>query len=217
MSFFSSPLPWLDKPATARRAADLILRSSLLAGGFVGYVDHAEGQPWWVPPRGGRRFREAMEKRLETAPFRAPADAVERALVHLAEHHRSVSSGTFVFVLSDLVPTPSDAAWFDALQRRWDVVPVVIQDPVWEQSFPDVSGMAVPFVDAGTGRVSLAALREHEAAERREANERRYSELVRELQGLAMDPVVVSSHEHRDVVFSFLSWADQRLLTRGRP
>ena len=31
-----------------------------------------------------------------------------------------------------------------------------------------------------------------------------------------MDPVVVVSHDHKDVVFSFLSWADQRLFTRGR-
>ncbi len=94
---------------------------------------------------------------------------------------------------------------------------MIVQDPIWEQSFPDVSGAAVPFADASTGRVSLAAMREHEAAERREENETRFRELVREFHGLAMDPVVVSSHEHRDVVFSFLSWADQRLLTRGRP
>jgi hypothetical protein len=31
-----------------------------------------------------------------------------------------------------------------------------------------------------------------------------------------MDPVLVSSHDHREVVLSFLSWADQRLFTRGR-
>jgi hypothetical protein len=31
-----------------------------------------------------------------------------------------------------------------------------------------------------------------------------------------LDPVLVSSHDQRDVVFSFLSWADQRLFTRGR-
>jgi hypothetical protein len=31
-----------------------------------------------------------------------------------------------------------------------------------------------------------------------------------------MDPLVVSSHENRDIAFSFLSWADQRLFTRGR-
>ena len=104
-----------------------------------------------------------------------------------------------------------------ALERRFEIVPVIVQDPIWEQSFPDVSGVAVPFADAATGRVSLATLREHEAAERREANETRFRELVRELHALAMDPVVVSSDEHRDVVFSFLTWADQRLLTRGRP
>ena len=92
---------------------------------------------------------------------------------------------------------------------------MIVQDPIWEQSFPDVSGAAVPFADAPPA----ASHWPHSASTRRPsgANETRFRELVREFHGLAMDPVVVSSHEHRDVVFSFLSWADQRMLTRGRP
>ena len=52
--------------------------------------------------------------------------------------------------------------------------------------------------------------------ERREANEARLRDLLRSLRALDMDPVVVSSHEWREIVQVFLSWADQRLFTRGR-
>jgi hypothetical protein len=106
--------------------------------------------------------------------------------------------------------------WLQALERQWEIVPVVIQDPIWEQSFPDVSGAAVRFVDAESGRPAVAALTEGEALERREANERRRAELLQDLRALDMDPVFVSSHDVRDVFYAFLSWADQRLFTRGR-
>jgi hypothetical protein len=55
-----------------------------------------------------------------------------------------------------------------------------------------------------------------EAADCRHANGERRRALLAELRALDMDPVLVSSHEHREVVLSFLSWADQRLFTRGR-
>jgi uncharacterized protein (DUF58 family) len=214
MSFFSSPLPWLDKPAAVRRTADLILRSALLAGGFVGYLDHADGAPWWVPPRGGRRLRELMEKRLDTAPFRAPANTVELGLAHLAEHNRSVSSGTFVFVLSDLIPAPAAEAWFEALQRKWDVVPVVVQDPVWELSFPEVDGIAVPLRNPRTGRVAPALLRAGEAAARREANEERFAVLLDRFRSLDLDPVVLTSSDPVDILAGFLDWAGGRRTRR---
>ncbi len=55
-----------------------------------------------------------------------------------------------------------------------------------------------------------------EARELREANERRWGDLLYDLRALDLDPVVVESHDHRDVVSAFLKWADQRLFTRGR-
>jgi hypothetical protein len=79
-----------------------------------------------------------------------------------------------------------------------------------------VSGVAVPFLDADTGRVAVAALTASEAARRRQENESRFHELLRTLRALDLDPVLVSSHAWRDVVLAFLTWADQRLLTRGR-
>jgi len=79
-----------------------------------------------------------------------------------------------------------------------------------------VSGVVVPFVEPDGAGVSLAALTEREARELRETNEKRFEDLLYGLQALDMDPVVVDSHEPRDIESAFLSWADQRLFTRGR-
>ena len=87
----------------------------------------------------------------------------------------------------------------------------MIQDAVWEQSFPAVGGIAIPFEGAGLVRLSEA-----EAERRREANEERRRSLLYDLRALDLDPVLVSSHERHDVFSSFLTWADQRLFTRGR-
>jgi uncharacterized protein (DUF58 family) len=152
MAAFGAPLPWLDKAEAMRQAAELVIDSALIVGGFVGYLDHGGGGPYWVPPRGGRRLAELRQDRLPANEFGAPADGLERALEHLAHHRRSVTSGSFVFVLSDFLPLPSEDVWLAALEHRWDLVPVVIQDPVWEQSFPDVGGIVVPLREPATGR-----------------------------------------------------------------
>jgi hypothetical protein len=93
---------------------------------------------------------------------------------------------------------------------------VIIQDPVWEQSFPEVGGTVVPFADPETGDVTLVRFAEAEVEARREANEARLRDLLHTFRALDMDPVVISSHEQRELAFSFLTWADQRLFTRGR-
>ena len=212
MSVFSDGWPWLHKPEAIRQAATLIGDSAVAARGLLGYFDEADGDVYWRPPRSERELGRLDLDR----PFRAPEDTLARGLAHLARQRRDLPAGSFVFCLSDFLVHPSRDDWMWALERQWEIVPVVIQDPIWEQSFPDVSGAAVRFVDAESGRPAVAALTEREAGERREANERRRHELLRDLRALDMDPVLVSSHDVRDVFYSFLSWADQRLFTRGR-
>ncbi len=212
MSVFSADWPWLRKPDALREATTLIGASAVAARGLLGYFDEAEGDARWLPPRGSHQ----LELVTDADSFAAPPDTIERGLAYLVEQRRDLPAGSFVFVVSDFLAPPPREAWLRALERRWEIVPVLIQDPVWEQSFPDVSGAVVPFVDPETGRVTLVRLPAAECAERRETNERRHSELVRGLRALDMDPVVVSSHDRKDVVFAFLTWADQRLFTRGR-
>jgi uncharacterized protein (DUF58 family) len=207
MSLFGEEWPWLHKPAAIREAVRLIGNSAVAARGLLGYFDEGEEAPFWHPPRSeGELGRLDLER-----PFGAPEDTLVRGLRYLIEQRRDLPAGTFVFVLSDFLVAPARDDWLWALERRWEIVPVVIQDPVWEQSFPDVAGVVVPFGEAGLVRLSTS-----EVDKRRESNEERRRELLYELRALDLDPVLVSSHEPRDVLFSFLSWADQRLFTRGR-
>ena len=148
---YGPPLPWLDKPEAMRTVVELVLASAGAAGGFVGYLDYADGEPHWRQPKGERKLIELRDERLWSTEYGGPADWLERSIDHLATHTRAVTPGTFVFLLSDFIPSPSDEVWLAAIEHRWDVVPIVIQDPTWEQSFPDVDGIVVPLRDPRGG------------------------------------------------------------------
>ena len=215
LSFFSPPLPWLDKGEAMRQATEIVVASAAQAGGFVGYLDFADGEPFWLPPRGERRLAHLREERVREAGWRAPKDGVDRSLEHLFEHRRNVTAGSFVFVLSDFLDPPARETWLTAVEHLWDVIPVVIQDPVWEQSFPDVSGIVVPLRDPRSGRVTHVRLSRKEVAERRRANEERLLALLDELTMLDLDPVLLSSSEPSEILASFLDWNEFRRARRG--
>ncbi len=210
MSIFAPELPWLCKPEAIRHATDVIGASAIAARGLLGYLDEGDGETYWHPPRSSHGLE------LAERPFGAPADTLARGLRYLTEQRRDLPAGTFVFVVSDFLEQPSKDEWLWALERRWEIVPVVVQDPVWEQSFPDVGGAVIPLADPAGGGVDLVRIPAAETASRRSENEARLARLLFELRALGLDPVVVSSHDHRDVVLSFLGWADERLFTRGR-
>ena len=214
MAHFAPPLPWLDKPAAMRQVVELVLASAGASGGFVGYLDFADGDPHWRQPKGERKLLEIRDERLMSSEFGSPPDWLERSIAHLAERRRAASAGTFVFVLSDFIPPPSRELWLTATEHRWDIVPVVIQDPTWEQSFPDVSGLVVSLRDAATGRVSSVRLRRGEAAARRAANEERTRELLETFRASDVDPVVVSSSDPAEILAEFLIWSDLRRTRR---
>ncbi|MEX2612566.1 MAG: DUF58 domain-containing protein [Gaiellaceae bacterium] len=214
MSCFAAPLPWLDKPLAMRNAVELILASAGAAGGFVGYLDYADGEPHWRQPKGERKMIELQDPRLWSSEFDGPADWLERSLAHLADHPRAVTPGTFVFVLSDFLPPPSKETWLAAIEHRWDLVPVVIQDPTWEQSFPDVSGIVVPFRDSDTRRVAPLRLRRKEAAACKADNEERVRDLLETFRQLDIDPILVSSSDRAEILGPFLAWTDLRRTRR---
>jgi uncharacterized protein (DUF58 family) len=214
MACYGPPLPWLDKPRAMRTVVEIVLASAGAAGGYVGYLDYADGEPHWRQPKGERKLIELRDERLWSMEYEGPTDWLERSFDHLASHTRAVTPGTFVFVLSDFIPQPSSALWLTALEHRWDVVPIVIQDPTWEQAFPDVDGIVVPLRDARTGRVSSARLRRREVAARREQNEERMTTLLETFRFLDIDPVVVSSSDRAEILAEFLVWTDLRRTRR---
>jgi uncharacterized protein (DUF58 family) len=214
MACYGPPLPWLDKPRAMRTVVELVLASAGAAGGFVGYLDYADGEAHWRQPKGDRKLIELRDERLWSKEYGGPADWLERSVDHLASHTRAVTPGTFVFLLSDFIPASAPDVWLTAIEHRWDVVPVVIQDPVWEQSFPDVDGIVVPMRDARSGRVSSVRLRRKEVVAQREQNRQRTEALLDTFRQLDIDPVVVTSSDRGDVLAEFLLWTDLRRTRR---
>jgi uncharacterized protein (DUF58 family) len=211
MGIRSSALRRLDKPAALLAVIDLIGMSAGAARSLTGYVDHAEGEVYWRPPR-SQRFAEpgTLDR-----PFRAPADALALGLEHLHRHRRELPTQAFVFVVSDFIVMPDPSVWQRALEHRWELVPVVVQDPVWEQTFPDVGGITIPYADPKTGGVVPVYLTREEVEQRRLEHETRLAELTRLFRSLGAEPVVVGSHDPGDVLASFLRWADLRVMARG--
>jgi uncharacterized protein (DUF58 family) len=211
MSIRSSTLRRLDKPQALLEAISLIGQSATAARSLTGYLDYADGEAHWRAPRTEARAAPGSYERN----FHAPHDSVSRALEFLAEHRRDLPTQAFVFVLSDFVLPPDLAVWQRALEHRWELVPVLIQDPVWERSFPDVGGITVAYADPETGTVHPVYLTRREALRLRDAHERRWEERVRAFRSLGVEPVVVHSHDAGDVLGAFLRWADLRQMWRG--
>jgi len=213
MGLYPEPLPWLSKREAQRQAAISIAVSAAAARADIGSLDFGGGEASWLPP-GRRDHAWLVAERAEEAPFDAPEDSLARALEFLAERRTDVPGGTFLFVLSDFLTSPEAHAWVDAVGHGWDVVPVVIQDPVWERSWPDAGGVAVPIADPRGGRTALVRLSRREAANLRREHEERYAAILVELQSIGLRPVEIASAEPQAVDETFLAWAEER--RRGR-
>ena len=120
-------------------------------------------------------------------------------------------AATLVFVLSDFAPAPSETV---VLDTGWEVVPVVIQDPVWEQSFPLVDSLIVSFADPATGRKHDVRLRRGESEIRRGQNEERLALLLTEFRALGLEPIVIDSAGESDVLRALTAWGETRLAVR---
>lgn len=212
MNVFPSWSPWLSKPHALAHATGILFEAAIASRGVSGYLDFAEGDAFWRPPRSQYAEFDVVGR----SAFGAPRDTIAMSLEHLVEHRRGLPTGSFVFVLSDFLSPPPDEVWTRALQQRWDIVPVVIQDPVWEQSFPPIGGVVVPFWDPRERRVMPVRLTDAEAATRREQNEERLSALLASLQAYELEPVLLSSDDRDGIFRSLLAWAELRRFRRGR-
>ena len=133
------PLPWLSKPRVVAEATAALVASAIAARADVASLDYGEGEPYWLPP-GRKDVPWLVQERQATAAFDAAEDNLaDRALVprpaaqRPADRARSSSCSR----TSSCRRRPTHG--WTRVARGWDVVPVVIQDPVWEQSFPDVA------------------------------------------------------------------------------
>jgi hypothetical protein len=219
MQLYPEGYPWLSKPKVMIEAGGMIADSAAKARGLIGYLDYASGQdgngagpPFWRPPHGQSDFWRVKESHLLWPLYLAPEDNLERAFAFLAPLRRALPAGTFVFILSDFLNMPDPEIWSLILELPWELVPIVIQDPVWEQSFPDVSNVVVPLVEPGSRRVRLVRLSRREARERRAANEERARGTVEAFNGLGLEPIVLTTTDRERIYSSFLEWVELRRL-----
>src|SRR2546426_12278900 len=82
MSIKASQLRPLDKQCALLVALELIEQSAVAARSLTGYLDYAEGEPFWHPPRSQHRTETGRSNR----PFGAPDDAVSQGLEFLGKH-----------------------------------------------------------------------------------------------------------------------------------
>lgn len=211
MALYPPPFSWLDKRAAAEAAVELIAASVASARGELGYVDHDV----WIPPRASGRI-PLVRRRLEEERFDAPRDGLRRGLETLCRHRGLFSPGSFVFVVSDFLEPPPARTWMRLRASQWDVTPVVVQDPTWEQSFPDVGGVVLPLVDAATGAARDVRLSAHEARAAATANEARLAQTLAGFRRLGFDPVVLGTAQPSAVGAAFHAWADRRRQLRKR-
>ena len=211
MSIEASALRALDKPLAILTALELLGASAIAARSLTGYLDYAEGDAYWRPPRTEQRAAPHTFER----EFHAPDDTVTLGLQFLGEHRRDLPTQAFVFVVSDFIVPPDLEAWQRALEHRWELVPVIVQDPLWERTFPDVGGIAVPYTEPGSGLVSPIYMTRREAAHLRAEHEQRWDGLIRGFRALGIESVAVHTHDLAGMLDAFLRWADLRLMWRG--
>jgi len=216
MALYSDELPWLAKAEALRHVIVGVIASAQAARAYVGYVDFSGaadrgGADYWIPPR--RLSVRQIEHRL-TAPFDAPTDVLERAVANLLERRHDVQAGCFVFVVSDFLrPSPVEA-WLRARARRWDVVPVIVQDPVWEQSFPAVGRTLLPLTDPATAQTTAVRFTRGDARRIQHEHRQRLADLVRLFHSLDFDPVVIGTSDEHEIDLAFLRWAYRRRFLR---
>jgi hypothetical protein len=225
MALYPPGLPFLRKPEVVRAATAMIAASTESARGLLGYMDFGDvlnpdpaardPEPFWLSPRTDHDTWQVAERDEGAGHFHAPEDNVARAFDYLVRLRGALPAGSFVFVLSDFVAGPGDESWLIALEHRWDVVPVIVQDPVWEQSFPEVSGLVLPVADPVDGSVVVARLTRAEVSDRREANEARLGGLIAELASLGLEPILAGTSDPLALHRLFTSWAEERLHAGG--
>jgi uncharacterized protein (DUF58 family) len=207
MGLYRDGLPWLDKPAVVVAAAEAIARSADAARAELGHADSAGGRPRVLSP-GAVAPRYVLDRVRRTA-YDAPPASLATTLAELANRRAELPQGTFVFVLSDFLGDVPAARWTRLVGAGFDVIPVVVQDPTWEQSFPPVAGVEVPFADPG-GETAFVRLTGREVRVRRRANEERLTRTVTSFRRLGFDPLVLGSSAPAAVDAAFLRWAERR-------
>jgi uncharacterized protein (DUF58 family) len=192
--------PFLSKPETVARVAALVADSAAAARSQFAFFEFRRETPFFSPPA-ARGARTLLEQWTDTPACGGDRSADE--LLHgLVSQRAHLPAGTLVFLLSDFLREPSNSVWPLVLDAGWEVVPVLIQDPVWEQSFPlEAAGLVI---EQAEGPVKIA---KRDAARLKRDHEQRIAEIARWSTQHGFSPVVPGGYEPEQLVEAFSVWA----------
>jgi uncharacterized protein (DUF58 family) len=214
LGIYRAPLPWLDKSAAIAVTVELVAASARAARGDIGLVSARAAGPFFVPP--GRVPSRAWLRHHATGAADAPPDALARSLELLVRRRAALPVGTFVFVVSDFLEPVSSRLWTRLHGVGWDVTAVLVQDPVWEQTFPRLGGVVLPLADPGSARRTDVWIGRRRAEALATGNEHRLEQTTARFRRLGFDSVVVGTSDQDEIARLLHAWAARRRAVRRR-
>lgn len=205
MGLYPREFPWLHKPEAVMRVGHLIALAAAYYRCPLAYLDDI----LWQPPRTLGGYEE-VETLLEIDRFDVEESSPDDLFLGLQRVEHLLPPGSFIFVLSDFLSPPSAQAITMALDAEWDLVPVVIRDPLWEQSYPEAAAEVALPVAASDGSLRYLRQSRAEVAARRAANEQSLASLDRLFSEHGFPPVIVGSTEAEAVAEAFVAWHGRR-------
>src|SRR3989344_3613435 len=219
MAQYDADLPWLHKPEALVRAGSMIVASAKRMGAFVGYLDFADWAkdktPFWRPANQETEAAKIIGKYLPHQHFTAPETALNDAFSFLLGLSRDLPQESFVFVLSDFLVMPTS----DLLERaafRWDITPVIIQDPTREASYPvwDEGWLPVPGFLPEDGSSFGIPRSARDARKRKKAHEARLAEICDSFRSFGMVPLTVHHSDYPHLCERFWESVEERKALR---
>jgi len=203
--------------SAARASEELIVREHfaeeaaavvLAVAGHASMSLYPDSLPWLHKPRVVDTAAELISTSANRA--RSHVDRVDAVSLASALSTLDAPAGTFVFAVSDFREPVPEEVWTELLTRRFDVVPIVVQDPVWERSFPDVADVVLPAVLPEAGGSRPIRLTRPEVETLRAAHEARYVELLDGLMHLGLEPIALENDDADQIFERFVSWSEGR-------
>ena len=143
MALYPREYPWLHKPDAVRQMAEVVSLSANQYHCPLSYLDDES----WRPPSTMTGLDQILEL-VDARGYDGEEDTLDALFGLLRSVEHLLPPGTFIFCCSDFLEVPAERTLAMVADADWALVPVIVQDPLWEQSYPDVAAeVALPILD----------------------------------------------------------------------
>jgi len=205
MGLYPREYPWLHKPDAVRQMAEVVALSANQYHCPLSYLDDES----WRPPSTTTGLEQILEH-VEARGYDSEGDTLDALFGLLRSVEHLLPAGTFIFCCSDFLAVPAERTLAMVADADWALVPVIVQDPLWEQSYPEAAAdVALPVLD-DSGQFRLLRQSKAEVRRRREANEARLRRLEELFTGYGFPPVIISELGAEALAEALRSWNVRR-------